>query len=116
MLTYVDRFADLRQQRAGILSDNPASAINEDSFGPSLTGICGKPSPRMFVYQLVTSLFVAEGSTDSGAELCVFGDMEMYAVELLQHGVDILALGQQRQVADEHEVLDAGVEGRENGG
>ncbi len=61
-------------------------------------------------------LLVVEGGADGGAELGVFGDVETDFVEFLEHGVDVLALGQEGEVADEDKVLDAGIERREDGG
>ena len=61
-------------------------------------------------------LLVVEGGADGGAELGVFRDVETDFVEFLEHGVDVLALGQEGEVADEDKVLDAGIERREDGG
>ena len=46
-------------------------------------------------------LLVVEGGADGGAELGIFGDVETDFVEFLEHGVDVLALGQEGEVADE---------------
>ena len=53
------------------------------------------------------SPLIAQCGTDGGAEFGVLGDVEMHVVHLLKHGIDLLALGQERQVTNEHEVLDA---------
>ena len=55
--------------------------------------------------------FVVQRSTDGCAEFGVLGNMEMDAIELLKHRIDLLALGQEGQVANEYEVLDTGIEG-----
>ena len=59
---------------------------------------------------------VVEGGTDGGTELRVFRYSESYAVELL-HGREYLAaLGQEGEIANHHEVLDARFQRREDGG
>ena len=50
---------------------------------------------------------ITQCSAYGGAEFGVLGDVEMYVIHLLKHRVYLLALGQERQVSDEHEVLDA---------
>ena len=55
-----------------------------------------------------------ERRAHSGAVLGVFGDQEPHAEHLFQHGEDGAALRQLRQVADEHEIADRGVQRGEN--
>ena len=49
---------------------------------------------------------IVKGGTNGGAVLRILGDVETDVVELLQGREDLLALRQERQVADEHEVAD----------
>ena len=69
------------------------------------------PEKRPFAPRQDALFFVIQGSTDGCAEFGMFRNMEVDAIELLEHRVDVLALGQQCQVADEYEVLDAGIKG-----
>ena len=49
---------------------------------------------------------IIQSGTNGGAVLRILGDVETDVVELLQSREDFLALGQERQVADEYEVTD----------
>ena len=49
---------------------------------------------------------VVEGCTDGSAVLRILGDVEPDVVERLESGEYLLALRQEREVADEHEVAD----------
>ena len=57
------------------------------------------------IYNLLS--LITQCSAYGGAEFCMLGNVEMHVVHLLKHGIDLLALGQERQVTNEHEVLDA---------
>ncbi len=76
----------------------------------------GLSAPRCRNLCLLLPPLIVEGCTDGGAEFRVFGYPESHSVELL-HGWEYLAaLGQEGEVAYEHEILDARFEGREDGG
>ena len=49
---------------------------------------------------------VVEGCADGGTVLRILGDVEPDIVERLEGGEYLLALRQEREVADEHEVAD----------
>ena len=49
---------------------------------------------------------VVEGCADGSAVLRILGDVEPDVVERLEGGEYLLALRQEREVADEHEVAD----------
>ena len=50
---------------------------------------------------------IVQCCSDGCAEFRIFRYVEVYTVQLFQHGIDVLALGQQRQVAYQYKVLDA---------
>jgi len=56
---------------------------------------------------------VVEGGTNGGAVLGMLGNVEADVVEFLQGGEHFLALGEIRQLADEHEVADVAAYGGE---
>ena len=51
-------------------------------------------------------LIIVECCTNSRAELCVFGDMEAYAVNLLQIRIYLFTLRPKGQITNQHEILD----------
>jgi len=63
-------------------------------------------------WQQTTLLFhlITQCSTNGCTELSIFGNMEAHLIKLLQHGIDILTLGQQRQVTYQDKVLDTTIE------
>ena len=51
-------------------------------------------------------VIIVEGSSDSSTILGILRNMETDVVQLLQSGEDFLALGEQREVANQHEIAD----------
>jgi len=65
-----------------------------------------KNNPASWRDYLFLLVVIIKCSTYGRAVLRVFRNVETDVVELLQSRENLLALGQQREVADEHEVAD----------
>ena len=101
-----------------VIQEEPQEELSETPEDELQAENVSEPAPAADDTSLPCSYrsLIAQRSTNGCAELRIFGNMIVNLVELLHHGEHLLTLWKQRQVTNQHKVLDVRIQSRQDAG